>query len=49
MAGGSSSTDTSSDDFAASLTQAQPYDENTTSTVSVERDEEGEGESVLKK
>ncbi|HEX8348971.1 MAG TPA: hypothetical protein VF598_03345 [Hymenobacter sp.] len=45
--GGSSSADPRSDDFAASITEAQPYDENATSPSSVERDEQGSMDSVL--
>ncbi|GGF19975.1 hypothetical protein [Hymenobacter cavernae] len=47
--GGSSSTDPHSDDFAASIGAAQPYDYNTTSENSAERDEEGPPENILKK
>jgi len=47
--GGSSSTDPTSDDFAASITEAQPYDYNPTSENSVERDEEGPVDNILKK
>jgi len=49
IVGGSSSTDPHSDDFAASIGAAQPYDYNTISENSAERDEEGPAENILKK